>query len=116
PNSNQIQTWKFELDSVKSNEAEMLDIDLEKTLVSKYNLTIVYGKSLEGNLNIPMSATSSTEGFVSGTNWKPIDIMVNRTNDNRKFEYVVYGIVEWKLLGTTFYFQPKEFKGIALTK
>ena len=116
PNSNQIQTWKFNLDSTKSYESESLNITLEKTLVSKYYMGIIYGKSLEGDLNIPISAYSSTEGLSSGTSWKPIDIVVNRTNDNRKFEYSVYGIVEWKLLGSTFYYQPKEFKGIAMTK
>lgn len=116
PNSNQIKTWKFNLDSTKSNESESLNIDLEKTLVSKYYMGIKYGKSLEGDLNIPISAYSSIDGFVSGTNWKPLDIIVNRTIDNKKFEYIVSGVVEWKLLWTTLYSQSKTYKGIALTK
>ena len=117
PNSNQIKTWKFNSENtVKSYQSESLNIDLEKTLVSKYYMGIIYGKSLEGDLNIPISAYSSTDGFVSGTNWKPLDIIVNRTIDNKKFEYIVKGVVEWKLLWTTLYSQPKEYKGIALTK
>jgi hypothetical protein len=117
PNSNQIKTWKFiSEDSLKSNDSYLLDIDLEKTLVSKYGLGIKYGKDKQGQINIPISAYSSTTGFISGTNWKPVSIIVNRTNDNNKFEYFVDGVVEWKLLGATIYSQLKEYKGIALTK
>ena len=117
PNSNQIKTWKFDSEyPVKSYQSESLDIDLEKTLISKYFLMVEYGKSKEGNLNIPISAYSTTDGFVSGTNWKPTQIIINRTVDNKKFEYIVKGVVEWKLLWTTLYSQPKEYKGIALTK
>ena len=117
PNSNQIKTWKFETkDSINRNATYLLDIDLEKTLVSKYELGIKYGKEKEGTINIPISAYSSITGFISGTTWKPISIIVNRTTDNNKFEYVVDGVVEWKLFGTTIYSQLKEYKGIALTK
>jgi len=45
PNSNKIKTWKFiSEDSLKSNNTYLLNIDLEKTLVSKYGLAIKYGK------------------------------------------------------------------------
>ena len=117
PNSNQIKTWKFiSEDSLKSNDSYLLNIDLEKTLVSNYDLGIKYGKDKEGQINIPISAYSSTTGFISGTNWKPVSIIINRTNDNNKFEYSVDGVVEWKLLGATIYSQLKEYKGIASTK
>jgi len=117
PNSNQIKTWKFiSEDSLKNNDSYLLYIDLEKTLVSKYDLGIEYGKDKQRQINIPISAYSSTTGFISGTNWKPVSIIINRTNDNNKFEYFVGGVVEWKLLGATIYSQPKEYKGIALTK
>lgn len=117
PNSNQIRTWKFsEEDSLKNNESYLLDIDLEKTLISKNNLGIKYGKDKQGQINIPVSAYSSTTGFISGTNWKPISIIVNRTTDNNKFHYFIYGVVEWKLLGATVYSQAKEYKGTVLTR
>jgi hypothetical protein len=117
PNSNHIRTWKFvSEDSLKNNESHLLDIGLEKTLISKYDLVIKYGKDRQGQINVPISAYSSTNGFISGTNWKPISIIINRSTDNNKFEYFVDGVVEWKLLGTTIYSQPKEYKGIALTK
>lgn len=117
PNSNQIKTWKFiSEDSLKNNDSYFLDIDLEKTLVSNYYLGIKYVKDKSRQINIPISAYSSTTGFISGTNWKPVSIIANRTNDNNKFEYFVNGVVEWKLLGATIYSQLKEYKGIALTK
>jgi len=43
-------------------------------------------------------------------------IAADRTDDNGVFEYFVDGVVEWKLLGTTIYSQPKKFNGTALTK
>jgi hypothetical protein len=115
PHSNQIKTWKFSSeDSLSRNMTFFINIDLEKTLVSKYDLGIKYGKDKHGQLNIPISAYSSTTGFISGTNWKPITIIVNRTDDNVKFEYFVVGVVEWKLLGATIYSQQKNYKGVAL--
>ena len=117
PNSNQIKTWKFTSDdSLSKNPTYSVFIDLEKTLVSKYYLFVQYGKDKGGQINIPISASSSTNGFISGTNWKPISIFINRTDDNNKFEYFVSGVVEWKLLGATIYSQLKEYKGIVSTK
>jgi hypothetical protein len=115
PNSNQIKTWKFTPeDSLNGNESFFLYIDLEKTLISKYNLGIKYRK--DKNMNIPMSAYSTTTGFISGTIWKPISIKVSKTDDNKKFEYSVDGIVGWKLLGATVYSQRKMYSGYAITK
>ena len=93
-----------------------MNIDLEKTLVSNYDLGIKYGKDKDDQISIPISAYSSTSGFISGTNWKPISISINRMDDNSKFEYYVSGVVEWKLLGATIYSQLKEYKGIVSTK
>jgi hypothetical protein len=117
PGSSQIRTWKFvSEDSLDRNATFLIHVELEKTLISKYDLGIKYGKDKQQNLNIPISAYSSMTGFVSGTNWEPSSIIVNRTSDNNKFEYYVHGTMEWKLLGTTVYSQPKEYKGTASTK
>lgn len=117
PNSNQIKTWKFTPeDSLNRNGKYSLNIHLENTLVSKYQLGIKYGKDRQRETNVPISAYSSTTGFVSGTNWKPISIVVHTTDHNNKFEYHVFGVVEWKILGATLYSEEKEFNGIALTK
>jgi hypothetical protein len=101
---------------VKNYEIYTLDINLEKTPIAKYELGIRYGKDRQSQINVPISAHSSTIGFISGTNWRPISIVVNTTNNNNKFEYFVAGILEWKLLGSSIYSEQKDFKGIALTK
>jgi hypothetical protein len=105
PNSNNIKTWKF-----------VSEDNLEKTPIAKYDLGIRYGKDRQSQINVPISAYSSTIGFISGTNWRPISIVVNTTNDNNKFYYFVAGILEWKLLGSSIYSEQKDFKGIAITK
>jgi len=116
PNSTQIKTWNFNSsDSLEKNSKVFIDIDLEKTLISKYSLGIGYGKDKQLQ-NIPVSASTWTTGFGSSTSWKPISIIVNRTGDNQKFEYKVDGVVKWSLLGMTIYSQPKHWKGVAVLK
>ena len=83
-------------------------------LISKYQLDVIYGKDKKG-MNCPVSAFSSTNGFILGTNWKAESIMVSKTNDNQKFQYIVNGIVEWHLLGITIYTQAKTYKGTIST-
>lgn len=117
PGTNHVKTWKFTTDdSLGINPTSSERIVLDKTLISKYYLFIQCGKDKDEQINIPVSASSSTSGFVSGTNWKPISIVVSRTDNNNKFEYFVNGVVEWKLLGATIYSQLKHYKGIVSTK
>jgi len=116
-NSNQIKSWKFNSeDSLNNAESFFLDIDLEKNLVSEFNLGIKYVRIKESLENMPISANSSMTGFVSGTSWKPKSIIVKRTNTNDRFNYFVAGVVEWKLLGMTVYLQSKDYKGFAIPK
>jgi len=116
-NSSQIKTWKFNsIDSLDKSHNNHIEIDLEKTLISKYTLGIGYGKDKQLQNNIPTSANTWTIGFESGTSWKPISIIVNRTDDNNKFEYKVDGTIKWSLLGMTIYSQPKHWKGVATLK
>ena len=117
PNSNHIKTWKYiSEDSLKSNSTNYVHVNLEHTLISDYYLGITYGKDKQGQINIPISAYSSTNGLISGRIWKPLNIMVNNTNDNNKFAYSVVGNVEWKLLGATIYSQWKVCNGVTKVK
>jgi hypothetical protein len=120
PNTNQIKTWKFNsadsLDKGPNIFMDYVDIDLEKTLISKYSLGISYNHNKQLQNNIPLSANTSISGFISGTSWKPISIIVNRTDDNLKFKYEVSGTIKWNLLGVTIYSQPKNWKGVAVLK
>jgi hypothetical protein len=117
PHSNYAKTWKFiSQDSLHGGSNTFIDIQLEKTWISKYGLRIQYGKDKQLQNNIPVNAHTLNTGFRSGTSWEPISIIVNRTDDNQKFEYEVDGTVTWKLLGFTIYTQLKSWKGIALLK
>lgn len=93
PHSNQIRSWKFTSeDSLDRNETFYITIELEENLISKYNLGIKFGKNKQSKLNFPISAYSQTTGFISGINWYPLSIIINKTYDNTKFEYYVDGI------------------------
>lgn len=116
-NSDQIKTWKFTTtDSLNRKATYFLKVNLEKTFVSKYDLVINYSEDIKGEINLPISAYSPTSDFISGTNWKPMSIIINRTTVNNQFGYIVHGVVEWKILNTTIYSKPKAYKGIAITK
>lgn len=112
--STKDETWTFaSADVLRTGPTLLAHLDLEKTLLSKYQLFITYGKAGHWQTNVPVSARSSTEGFICGTNWKPRSIVLTRTDDNNKFAYHVDGTVEWKLFGATVFYQPKEYNGIA---
>jgi hypothetical protein len=109
-NTTELKRWTFNLNNCTvKTPSSFTNVVLENNLISKYELGIRYEKN--NQLNIPISAFSSTEGITSGTNWKPVFVNVERTNDNNKFQYFVTGTVEWKLFGLTFYSQPKTYKG-----
>jgi hypothetical protein len=117
PNSNQVKTWNFfPEDNIEKNTATSITVPIDETLVSTYNLDIIYGKHKQEQFNLPVSANSSVTGWTSGTNWKPVTIIVERTNDNTKFDYWVHGVTEWKLLGLTIFSQGKVYKGTATVR
>jgi hypothetical protein len=111
PNSNGIKEWTFESkDSLTNSPFSSLNITMDKTFISRYNLDIFYRKNKQ-ELNVPVSASSSISGFFSGTYWIPESISVTKTKDNNKFQYCVTGLVDWKLFGSTIYTQSKTYKG-----
>lgn len=116
-NSNNIKSWKFTPgDSLNQSVKFSEFITLEKNLISKYYLSVQFCKDKVGKSDIPLSAFSATNGFICGTNWKPLSININSAAGNDTFKYAVYGIVEWRLLAATIYSQQKEYKGILLTR
>lgn len=122
PGSNQLNTWNFyspnslnPLDSLRANETSFFSVNVDKNIISKNDLIISYNRDQQG-LNSPVSASFATSGLMMGTYWKPRAIMVNRTDDNNKFEYIIIVEVQWKLLGATIYTQAKELDGIAIIK
>ncbi|MGZ5189425.1 MAG: hypothetical protein ACXWCZ_00315, partial [Flavisolibacter sp.] len=62
-NSKDFKTWKFTTeDSIDRNATFLISKELEKTLISKLQLGIKYGKDIQGELNIPIGANSWTTG------------------------------------------------------
>ncbi|RYF88931.1 MAG: hypothetical protein EOO00_10575 [Chitinophagaceae bacterium] len=110
--SSRFKTWELSKeDSLAIASKAFLTTPLHKTLMSKYILGVEYGKGTQPGLYIPIRANSWTTGFINGTKWKPVSILVNPTADNRKFEYEVLGTIKWRLLGFTVYHQSKSWKG-----
>lgn len=113
----QSEMFKFALeDSLEQNSGKFSHIVIANHLVTKYDLGLSYGKETTSKSNTPISAYSGTTGLVMGTKWKPLNINILKTTENNKFRYVVYGIVEWKLLGATLYTQSKVYQGIVPLK
>jgi len=113
--TNSTKTWTFTSeDSLTHKPTSFLRLELERNLISKYDLEVIYRKD-RNNVNIPISAYISTSGFTIGTNWSGESIFVDKTDDNNKFHYYVNGVVEWHLLGITVYTQHKTFNGTILT-
>jgi hypothetical protein len=108
----QLKTWTFTTDdSLTKTSTTFTQIDLEKTLVSRYELSVTYAKD-KNALNTPISAHSSPIGFIYGINWQPVIVMIAKTKNNYKFSYSVVAMVHWELLGLTIYTQSKQYHGI----
>jgi hypothetical protein len=117
PHSNQVKTWYFtSADSLDRNSTALLQVDFDRTLISKYCILIRYAKDKPLKNEFPISASTWVKGLVSGTSWNPIFISVAPIADSGRFNYLIEGTVEWKLLGMTIYTQIKEWKGFALVK
>jgi len=104
------KSWEFTPhDPEVFNTTRWTQIVLQNNSVSKYQLHITYAQVEQQN--IPLSAWSNTEGFISGTDWVPSYVNVSRTDDNSVLHYEVHGSVKWQLLGITIYSQLKKFSG-----
>lgn len=115
-NSNQTKTWEnTSKDSLNLYMPNLSRIEMENNLVTSYNLEVFYVKDKNNNI-VPKSAYTSNTGLIAGTKWTPILIDINETNDKNKYSYTVIGVVDWNLLGITFYSQNKSFNGNILTE
>lgn len=113
PVSNRAKTWSFNtMDSLDMSVYQ--DVYIQKTWISKYRLSIAFGKDKQSNIKKPISAYTVVTGFQSGTSWMPLSIAIHPTNNNQEFEYQVVGIIKWKLFGLTLYSQSKTMNGIVL--
>jgi hypothetical protein len=111
-NGESTPSWTFAPEETVDRNGRMpIKAELEKTPVSRCVLTITYGKDRQTGANVPVRAFVGIEGLISGIAWDPAFVIVNPTEEAKRFEYYVSTTVEWKLLGATVYSQPKEYKG-----
>jgi hypothetical protein len=110
PNDNNSEFKQFDLNNkaakvTNNSNTRNQRIVIEDNLFSKMTLSVNYtAKEM-------LNAQSSREGFISGTNWHPISIIVNKSNGENQYVYSVYGTLEWRLLGITIYSQLKKIEG-----
>lgn len=90
------------------------EIKLEDNLTSNIGLSILVGEK-EDELLI-LNANCYRSGFISGTNWNVKNIDVDKSKDKNYCQYLVNGIMEWKILGITIYSEHKTFNGTAILK
>ncbi|MFM2359401.1 MAG: hypothetical protein RLY16_1394 [Bacteroidota bacterium] len=115
--TNQARKWEFSSsESIDSNTLNFIDLRVEENLTNTVQLHILYGKRLSDNIYLPRSASSGFTGFVSGLNWVPTAISVNRTSNNLKFDYRITGLMEFKLLGFVIFSKSKLFQGFVNIK
>ena len=93
----------------KENSTLIRTIILEDNLTMNIDLSILYSNNNE--TLIPVKATSTLSGLVSGYDWKIKSINISNKTKGEKKSFVVYGVLDWKLFGIKFYSQPKSFKG-----
>lgn len=114
--NNQVRKWKFTPeDQIKPNTSNYSNITIDKTLISRIDVGVLYGKEKTSNRNVGIEANSSLFGFLGGHIWKPQIISVEATLPEGKLKYYVTGLLEWKLLGVTVYSQSKIYCGIINT-
>jgi hypothetical protein len=112
PRGNQWKVWRFyPKENLKNTKQKFLNIELESTLSTKFNLGLNYAEIAEKNQVFPLVAFSTLTGFVSGIAWKPHFINVSISAKQIHFKYEVLGVVQWKLLGIVFYAEPKDYEG-----
>ncbi len=90
------------------------EIKLENNLTSDIGLSILVGE--KENEYVILNANCSRAGFISGTNWNVENIDIDKQKDKNYCNYIVKGIMEWKILGITIYSEHKLFNGKAILK
>jgi len=110
-NKNKSNKWTFaENDDAGYGRSDFQIAELDKNILSKYQIGIVYKTDTASGNKIPISATSFTSGMVSGIHWQPELISTNYVGNGKNHEFTVTGNVVWKLLGITLFSQSKTYK------
>jgi len=97
-----------DIDHSKSGDA--LYVRLDKMVLSKLDMTVVYASFKDCTNPLPYSAYTLITGLMGGHDWKAT-INVTPSSDPKHFAYTVDGVLKWKLLGVAVYSQPKSYNG-----
>lgn len=102
------------IDSLDQNQADkqFMGFEVENNLVSKNILFLEYVRFKEGKKYIPLKASATTNGFISGVKWLPLSIIINETQQKNQFEYIIDGETKWSLLGINVFSRSKSYKGL----
>lgn len=110
--SNQIKRWTFtSKDNIPPNTIDYKRFTIDETMTLTISLGIQYGRDSTSMKLLPIEATSTLTGFISGYRWKPEVVTVNSTAMTQKIRYEVNGLLEWNLLGVPVYKQFKAYSG-----
>lgn len=90
-----------------------ISVTLEKTLLAGHLLYIDYHKNTQGQLYSAVKAYCTTNGFIVGTNWEPVVVKIDNTDQGDVFRYEVRSKLDWQLLGAVVYKQEKVYRGLA---
>lgn len=90
-----------------------ISVTLEKTLLAEHLLYIDYQKNNQSQLYSAVKTYCTTNGFIVGTQWEPVVVKVENTDQANFFRYEVRSKLDWQLLGAVVYKQEKVYRGLA---
>ena len=89
-------------------QTKLISVTPQNDLLFHIGLFGFYGRDDSAGL-YPISASSAITGLVAGYQWVPSSTLLDTAEG--KIRYHFSGILDWQLLGITFYAQEKTFTG-----
>lgn len=110
------KTFNLQEENVDPNKFDgntyLRQLILENKLATNIELGVKFGENGAGKKLL--SAYTTRTGFVSGTNWVPQMVSVDKSDKSGKsgkYNYYVTGTFEWRILGIKLYSENKNFEG-----
>lgn len=111
--TNETKTFNLQNEQIVKNKFTgntfSKKIKLEDNLTSEITLSIKFGEN-ENDLKL-LTAYAIRSGFVSGTNLKVDNVIIEKSEKLNNYHYIVSGILEWRILGFEIYSESKDFEG-----
>ncbi|MBN9296965.1 MAG: hypothetical protein J0I41_08130 [Filimonas sp.] len=112
--TNDGKIWSFASanDSLYKGTINSLSTSIENTMINERTLMLNYTQDKETKRYIPLSASISMSGLISGCEWTPVSVAVHTTSDVHTLTYSVNVVETWRLLNFTLYKQFRDYKGL----